>query len=223
MRKSNFLFLACIIGIYIFLPSILSGQGKIYLKNPSFEDKPRAGGQYSPPIKDWYDCGLQRFPEETPPDIHPVSSYAWQVSLKPYDGNTYLGLVVRYSATYESVSQKLDYPMAVGKCYSMSIFLARSNQYLSGTPRSNTTLENFTQPAILRIWGGNTFCEQVELMAESEPVVNTEWKQYDFQFHPSKYYTYITLEAYYTDSTKVAYNGHVLVDNCSPITVVECK
>ncbi|MEP6795374.1 MAG: hypothetical protein ABJB16_13675 [Saprospiraceae bacterium] len=211
----------CLSGILCF-SSFLNGQITISLDNPSFEDLPRAGTAYTPPIKDWYDCGSQ-FPEETPPDIHPVPEHAWDVSMQPYDGLTYLGLVVRYNNTYESVSQKLEHSLEEGKCYSFSAFLVRSGTYLSGTRRSMSKLENFISPAVLRIWGGNNACDRLELLGQSDPVDNTSWKEYNFVLQPKEDYTFITIEAYYSDSGIKAYNGHIMVDNLSSIVEMECK
>ena len=66
----------------------LPAQEIIKLQNPSFEDMPRKGVPGMPSIKGWHDCGLSKFPSESPPDIHPVVNNAWEVALEPYDGNT---------------------------------------------------------------------------------------------------------------------------------------
>ncbi|MEO6130368.1 MAG: hypothetical protein ABIQ02_00875, partial [Saprospiraceae bacterium] len=101
-----------IISFFLFcsLACALIAQEAVMLENPSFEDIPRAGGQSTAPIKGWHDCGLTKFHGETPPDIHPVPTSAWEVSKPAYDGNTYLGMVVRYNDTYESLSQALSSP-----------------------------------------------------------------------------------------------------------------
>ncbi|HZV69250.1 MAG TPA: hypothetical protein VFG10_06880 [Saprospiraceae bacterium] len=217
------------VGIFIILSGFLgninplSGQITIHLDNPSFEDTPRAGTPYTPAIKGWDDCGHFQFPAETPPDIHGEKSNAWSVALKPYDGETYLGLVVRYNGSYESVSQKLGKPMKKDSCYSFSAFMARSEAYKSATRRSNYALVSFISPAVLRIWGGNEACEQKELIGQSHPVENSGWKHYRFVLRPKENHTYITIEAYYANLTPVAYNGHILIDNLSPIVEIECK
>lgn len=213
-----FLCLSAIPGFNTFL----NGQITISLDNPSFEDVPRAGTWYTPSIKGWHDCGLSQFPGETPPDIHPLPTHAWKVSMQPYEGESYLGLVVRYNGTNESVSQELDHALKKEKCYSFSAFLARSDTYVSGTTRS-TQLENFISPAVLRIWGGNNACDRLELLGQSDPVDNTSWKEYNFVFQPKEDYTFITIEAYYSDPGITAYNGHIMVDNLSMIHEMECK
>jgi len=207
--------------LFCFSNEIL-GQDTIYLKNPSFEDIPRAGTGSTPPIKGWYDCGISRFPSETPPDIHPVSTPAWGVTTKPFDGQTYLGLVVRDNDSWESVSQELKTELIAEKCYSFSTFLCKSSPYQSRTKKSSDKLENFTTPAVFLIWGGTEFCDKSELLAESAPIDHAEWKNYSFEFWPSSDYKYITLEAFYKTPVPEAYNGHILIDNLSPIIEISC-
>jgi outer membrane protein OmpA-like peptidoglycan-associated protein len=219
MRYTQFLFSF----IFCFSFSLLvTGQEVITLENPSFEDYPRAGTSLTPSIKGWHDCGLTKFPGESPPDIHPVPENAWEVSKPAYDGETYLGMVVRYNDTYESLSQALSSPVIGGTCYTFSAFLSRSDQYKSGTTRSNSVLENFVRPAVLQIWGGNSFCDKAELLGESPAVANSDWKLFKFLFHPQQTHKYITIEAFYKTPILEAYNGHVLVDGLSDIVPVEC-
>ncbi|MBK9984963.1 MAG: hypothetical protein IPP15_21800 [Saprospiraceae bacterium] len=222
-RNLIFQFLFCVTGMQLLIAHTLSGQDTIYLDNPSFEDIPRAGTAYTPSIVGWNDCGHALFPGETPPDIHPVPAHAWDVSMQSFDGKTYLGLVVRYNGTYESVSQKLTQVLKKDKCYSFSAFLARSDSYRSGTMRSNAKLENFISPAVLRIWGGNKSCDLAELLGQSYPVDHANWKEYNFVLWPKEDYSFITIAAYFADDADAGYNGHVMVDNLSQITEMECK
>lgn len=231
----------------IFIGSLFC-QDTIYLKNPSFEDMPHRGGEISSqkipdlrkpssenipneaklkylPIKYWYDCGILDFPEETPPDIHPVLLAAWGVNMDPKEGKTFLGLVVRYNNTYEAISQKLRQKLKKNKCYTLSGYLARSDTYQSHTRRSlpGGQPENFNNPAQLRIWAGSKVWPKKELLVSSGPVSNIEWQLYEFTFSPSRNYTFFTLEAYYIADDVEKYNGNVLVDRLSPITQVKCK
>ncbi len=219
MRYTHFLFSFIVCFSFSLL---VAGQEVITLQNPSFEDMPRAGTAYTPAIKGWNDCGLSKFPGETPPDIHPVPSSAWEVSKPAYDGETYLGMVVRFNDTYESLSQALSSPVIGGTCYSFSAFLSRSDQYKSLTQRSNSVLENFVRPAVLQIWGGNSFCDKAELLGESPAIANSDWKLFKFLFHPQQTHKYITIEAFYKTPILEAYNGHVLVDGLSDIVPVDC-
>ena len=221
----------CFFKLFICIPILhfisivsLHSQDTIYLKNPSFEDMPRKGGMYSTFIMGWKDCGLQSFPGESPPDIHPVpEKSAWGVTMEPFDGHTYLGLVIRYNDTYESVSQELSRPLEEGKCYLFSALLAKSKIYKSGTRRSRGELENFAHPAILKIWGGDDFSSRGELLAETVPVDNNQWMIFDFNLSPDKNWTAITIEAFYDKATLQPYNGNIMVDNLSPIVEVECN
>jgi outer membrane protein OmpA-like peptidoglycan-associated protein len=197
-------------------------QEIIKLQNPSFEDTPRRGGEFSSPIKGWQDCGLTRFPGESPPDIHPVPATAWEVSKDSYDGSTYLGMVTRDNDSWESISQALPSPLMAGTCYSFSAFISKSERYKSRTKKSPDSLENFVRPSVLLIWGGEFFCDKAELLGESPSVSNNEWKVYNFLFQPRKTHKYITLEAFYKTPILESYNGHVLVDNLSDIVVVPC-
>lgn len=209
--------------VYICLfASIMVAAGQkdtVRLRNPSFEDNPRRGGETKTVIKDWFDCGSINFPQESPPDIHP-NGY-WENNLPASDKKTYLGMVVRDNNTYESVSQRLDTPLEAGKCYRLSVHLARAPRYVS---RSHMTHENanYTTPAVLRIWGGSGFCDDRELLAESEPVSNTNWQIYVLKFTPKSKIQSIILEAYYSKSTRTSYNGNLMVDGCSDIISIPC-
>ena len=209
-----------------------SQMNDIVLMNPSFEDSPRKGGRIES-INGWYDCGFILFPRESPPDIHPAK--AWGVDSEPYDGATYLGLVVRDNDSWESVSQKLALedgtltPMQGGHCYALSMAVLQSEKYISGSRyqylKNDNKLQtfNYNKPAIVRIWGGNSYCNKLELLASSGPIDNQEWKVLDFNFTPNQNYEFITLEAYYQTPVLVPYNGHVLIDGLSNISEVTCE
>ena len=199
---------------------MIAQEASILIENPSFEDRPRQGGVFrDATIAGWYDCGELKFRNETPPDIHPIN--AWRVTTPPSDGNTYLGLVVRDNDTWESIAQRLRKPLEAGQCYSFSIDLARSRYYISGS-RKTQSLENYTEPSVLRIWGGTGICGKQELLGVSVTVSNDEWRTYEFKFEPQRTVTYFTLEAFYQTPTLVPYNGHLLIDNASEITLIPC-
>ncbi len=192
----------------------------IALNNPSFEEIPhQGGGEMDVGIRGWFDCGQLQFPSETPPDIHPVN--AWKVTMPSSDGKTYLGMVVRDIDSWESVTQRLKQPLEEGKCYSFSIDLARSEFYESGS-RITQALENYTEPAVLRIWGGTGVCGRQELLGESVVVNNTSWQTYEFEFEPGRNVNYFTLEAFYEVPVLIPYNGHLLLDNASSINQIPC-
>ena len=202
--------------VMIFCSFDATGQYIIKLQNPSFEG---VIGQGQVPLG-WYNCGSD---QESPPDIHGLNERSlFGVSQKPYDGNTYIGLVVRDNNSWEAVGQKLTVPLQGGECYMMNMYLSRSNAYFS---ISRTTGQNqaFNAAAIVTIWGGYDNCNKAELLAQSSPIENLEWLDYQFLFEPSKTYTHIVIEAYFAGNAGVAYNGNVLIDDISPITVANCQ
>lgn len=195
----------------------------IYLKNPSFEGIPRAGGiSYSGvSAAGWIDCGEQMFPNETPPDIHPGNFF--RVEKAAQDGKTYIGLVARENESWESVSQLLSEPLQEGKCYSIDLYLSRSDKYVNTQPRSETDeVKSQGNPLVLRIYGGLRPCEKKQLLAESPLVSNTDWKNFSFNFEAAANTYYITFEAFYKTPVLLPYNGNLLIDNISPIRRIAC-
>lgn len=206
--------------IFIFCVSVLLGQSDtINLRNGSFEDTPKRGGEALEGIAGWFDCGRINFPIETPPDIHPNGF--WENNLPASDRETYLGMVVRDNGTYESVSQRLDASLEPGKCYSFTIHLAKAEKYISKT-RTTGQEANYTTPIVLRIWGGSGFCNEKELLAESDPVTNTSWQINAFEFKPKNTVRSLTFEAYYKTPILIPYNGNILVDGASEIIRIPC-
>ncbi len=215
--------MARIILVYICLVvNTWSADGQkdtVRLRNPSFEDTPRRGGDARNVIKDWFDCGSINFPLESPPDIHP-NGY-WENNLAASDKKTYLGLVVRDNNTWEAVSQRLDSQLEAGKCYRLTVHLARAPRYVSKSQMTNENA-NYTTPAVLRIWGGSGFCDDRELLAESDAVDNASWQIYILEIKPKANVRSITLEAYYKTPTLMPYNGNVLVDGLSDFIRIPC-
>ncbi len=194
------------------LPSICaqSQDSIIRLRNPSFEDYP----QDSKTPRLWTNCGSLR---ESPPDVQPC---CWSVSLAPNHGRTYLGLVVRETGTYECVSQKLSASLEAFQCYSFSLYLCRSQRYISKIAGKDDQI-NFETPVLLKIWGGNESCEKFELLANTAPVEEYLWQEYQFYLEPTSEIDCLILEAYPAKGDPV--NGHLLLDNCSNIMKVNCR
>ncbi len=209
-----------LIGVLLTLNLWGQYDDEIVLNNPSFEEIPHKGGGASDlGIRGWYDCGEIQFPRETAPDIHPIN--AWDVEMPSSDGRTYLGMVVRDNDSWESVSQRMKQPLEEGKCYRFSVDLARSIYYVSGS-RVTQQLENYTEPAVLRIWGGTGVCGRQELLGESTVIDNNAWETFEFEFEPGRNVNYFTLEAFYEVPVLIPYNGHVLLDNATTIEQIPC-
>ena len=226
-----------VVGALLATDVVWSQARIIHLKNPSFEGIPQQGMYARFNLSGWIDCG---FSQETPPDVHGSNTNYFDVNKKPFHGNTFLGMVVRSTNTWERVSQRLEAPLLKGQCYKFTIYLARASRYVSGINedrlqryRNRARLKevrrtfgraeyDFTNPVILRIWGGNGYCVQKELLAESQPIINTDWKKYEFYFKPKFNHQYIELEAFYELPLIQFYNGNVLLDNASDIVPVPC-
>jgi len=208
--------------LLLFFSIGLSAQSDtISIKNGSFEDEPRAGAYDDVPIESWFDCGAKQFPRESAPDIHPIDF--WQVTLPANKGETYLGIVARDNESWESVSQRLTKTMMKDKCYQLSVDLARSASYLSGSRTRNDDVKlQYTKPAILNIWGANEYCSKRELLATSKPIDNTDWVTYDFELIPFEDLNIITLEVHYADDSEFPYNGHILIDGLSDLIGTSC-
>ncbi len=190
-------------------------EGAIFLTNPSFEDLP----QHSKPPRGWYDCG---FAGESPPDVQPSGEFG---VVKPaHGGQSYLGMVVRDNDTWEAISQRLSTPLKKGQCYSFSIFLARSNLYISFSrlPGNSDKEANYITPAKLRIYGGFDYCDKRYMMGETNLIVNERWIEFNFKFEPLDDYTHLIFEAFYKTPTLFPYNGNILMDEASAIKPIPC-
>lgn len=195
------------------LPFLLLAQKEIPLNNASFEDAPTAGKT----PQGWYNCGA---PEETPPDIQPG---AFGVTKAPNHGKTYVGLVVRDNETNEAIGQRLTRPLEANECYEFSVDLCRSETYIS-LSRTTGEMVNYATPVVLRIWGGNGYCDKGEMLYETNVITTTRWLTYTFRLHPKRgNHSYLTIEAYYKTPTLFPYNGNVLLDNATPIRQIDCN
>ncbi|MBK8554546.1 MAG: hypothetical protein IPL65_01675 [Lewinellaceae bacterium] len=188
-----------VLGFFSFqLANPVQGQqpesGKIRFYNASFEDTPRASAA---------PAGWRSWTLGSTPDIMPG---AWGVQCKPQDGTSCLALVTREDGTTEDVSQVLSSPLKKDSCYTFTLYLANSPEYVG-----------FNLPVRLRVWGSAQPGKKEVLLASSPLVDNKEWRLYKFQFVPSRDLRSITFEAYYAPGTLFKYRGNILLDHCSPI------
>lgn len=171
------------------------------------------------PIPKWTDCG---FKNETPPDLHGTNTGHFNVYGNPYEGVSFLGMVVRFNDTWERVSQKLSSPLRAGKCYKFSIYLSRNLYYKSATKESRDVEQSFAKPCVLRLFGGNGYCSTKEMLGESIPVSNTDWRRYDFILKPKQDWEYFELQAFFKTPVLFPYNGNLLLDAASDIVEIPC-
>ena len=190
--------------------ALLSAQEeRLHLQNPSFELDQRACCVV-PAF--WYDLGEEL---ETPPDIQPG---AYDVELKAWHGEKYVSLVVRDNGTREGIGQTLQGgALRQGERYVFSLLLARSSIFNS-LSRVRQMPVSFVRAAAVRISAYDPETQMRETLIETPIVAHTDWRQYDLEISPrERDYTDIWIEAIHEPEAKEYYNGHVLVDNISPI------
>lgn len=103
-----------------------------------------------PAVKCQMGGGIQGHVTESPPDIQPAldndDTPLFKVTKESTNGNTYVGMVVRSNETNERIGQRLMSPLMAGTCYQFSIYLAKSERYLSGTKSNSVLLEEYITP-----------------------------------------------------------------------------
>lgn len=189
----------------------------IHFANPSFEGKPHRGHGRTPESlpKGIYDC-------ENGVSIPDILPGAFEKNLKPEapdHGKTYLGMVTREDNTHESVSQKISKKIVAGSCYSFSVSLASSNDYLNSGDLQYGTQYNL--PAILKIYGGDDYCEKIELLWTSPTNIRRWWQVHTVDFLAGEDYSHLTFEANYLLPDLIL-PGNILLDNLSPIFEKNC-
>lgn len=188
--------------IVILVLLTVGAQAQIRLNNASFEAPPKDATV--PP--GWKGCGLYSTPDIMPGD-NEYGQPIWDVTHRPTDGATYMGLITREDNTWEYVSQRLNKPTKNRHCYMFSLDLACSPFYAG-----------YNTPIRLRIWLSNEQCEKSELIVETPTIKHYEWKNYQFVFSTERGYTHIIFEATYADGSVYPYRGNILIDNVSLIT-----
>jgi outer membrane protein OmpA-like peptidoglycan-associated protein len=189
------------------LPAFGQKTVTIKLDNPSFEDYP--GAAHTP--QGWFDCG---FAGESAPDVQPSGTFS--VNKPAFHGSTYIGMVVRDNNTWEAIGQRLKSPLLKGVTYTFSLYAARSELYMSKSQLTGKDA-NYITPATVRIWAGSGYCSKEEMLDETEPVSEGNWKKFTFKFTPKMTLSYFMIEGFYKVPTLFPYNGNVLIDNASDI------
>ncbi|MCW5924271.1 MAG: hypothetical protein KIS77_18255 [Saprospiraceae bacterium] len=166
----------------------------------------------------WRVCEVEG---ETPPDLQPG---LFGCKLAPADGKSYLGMVTRDNFTFEAVAQQLSSPLDSGVCYTFSVQLASSPEYLSYT-RLTAEPANYNGPTILRLWGGFDYCDGLVLLCDSPPIAHRDWKKYRFvmRHFQAKPITHLVFQAYYPPGMRCTPSlGNLLLDDVSDIMQTDC-
>mgnify|MGYP001017147847 CR=1 FL=1 len=166
----------------------------IQLFNSSFEGEPNDA---ITPIG-WLGCE-----DGTTPDIMPGP---WGVYLPAYQGQSYMGLIVRKNGTWECVGQRLTQSMRAGSCMFFKIKLAHALTY-----------NGYNKSCILRVWGGSERCDKKQKLYESPVINHADWRSYTIRFKPKQDMDFLIFEAFFDKRNGVTYNGNLLLDDISVI------
>lgn len=192
MQINYFCYMRYFISFLIMMLYCVDLHSQYIIQNPSFEDKPKA----STLPRSWNTCN-----KGSTPDILPGP---WGVEKKAIDGNTFLGLITREDGSYESIGQKLVKPLRANECYTLSVYLSRSNNYTG-----------YNLPLRIRLWGGKTYCGKDQLLAESKAITHTNWVKYEFQIYTKINVHFLLIEACLAPGISTPYKGNILIDNLS--------
>jgi hypothetical protein len=193
----------------LFSVIIFSQNQVIRFQNPSFEGTTK-GSEI--PVK-WENSGSLA---ESPPDTQPGF---YGCDLAPFHGKKYLGMVVRDNVTREAVGQKLKDTLKAGTAYAFDVTLAKSDTYMSSSAITMQKL-NYNKPCVLKIWLGDQYRYQLQLIYKSPLIDHSEWKKYHVEFLVKNSCKYVTFELDFKDGS-TAYCGNMLIDDLSDIIVVE--
>jgi len=204
--------------VFTIIVSHIFGQNQINLSNPSFE---AYGVNTDNKLEGWNTC---LFADYSPPDVHSRGDFKWSNITPAYSGDSYLGLVVRPDSTGENISQQLVSPLIKNRYYSFKIHLAKPERYVShirtsGDSKLNEQLSessvSFANAVKLQVWGFHETCDPGEMLYETQPIDNIEWKAYAINFKATADFQYIAFIPVYAQDR--AYAGCILLDESSPI------
>ncbi len=209
---SGYYKLSCLTLVWLAFPSFLPGQARpIFFDNPGFEDKP---ARSSPP-KGWYTCGLAGY---SPPDVQPIPDFGPQ--LAPFEGQSYVGMVVRDDYSWECLGQELPVPLMPGQAYVLQVQLAKPEAYRNFSISTGEP-SNYTQPVSLLLWGAYRPGDREALLRQSPPIQDGNWRRYSLKFQVQEPFTHLMLEAYFINDEVEPYNGSLLMDDLSHIVPLD--
>ncbi len=202
MKYAFKIFLLLLFTVSISELSVLHAQ---YLINPSCEGEVR--DNIPPPA--WDPCGFGSSPD-TPPGII-------DIFLEAQDGNTYMSLRTRaanpsldpeWQGTLDKSATPLLIPFHANHCYSFVAALATDGEvdfYQEEEPLP-------TEPVKFQVYGYTDTCEDADILAETEEILNDSWADYELFIVPDLTYTGIVLQSYYLTEGNT-YHGITLVDD----------
>lgn len=198
-------------------------ENVVYIKNKSFENNPRRfekyrnvpGGQESDasPPKFWDNC-------EDPWSIYQFDGNRYRYGnnpLQPFDGAFYVGIATNGNGTKGILSQKLSKALEPQNQYRLSFYVAHANSFYHmgdfQTPPKVTE-----DVGVLKVWGSNDGCELEELLFQSHPIRNKDWRKLEMTFSPENEFAFIVFELSKLEENE---NGtNILLDKISDIQIL---
>lgn len=189
------------------------------LKNPSFEEEQERVVEEAPNVlvntkklSGWVDmsacknCGITHEPSEQ-----------LRSKMKAKSGKRFVGLHVYEEGGYERLAQDLAYPLQKDSTYQFAVSAAKAKKYRS------PYITGASAPVILRVVGIDPLKGKSEILGQTPPIEHDFWYEYKFMLTPKNGdYDYLVLEAFFSKQEKNKYyNGHVLLDDCSPILEIK--
>lgn len=167
-------------------------------------------------IPHWQNEGIQG---ATPPDLHILNQNKWGVTQTPADGEKYVGLVTRFHESYEGISQKLKRALHEHQEYMFTLQVCTFAEY---EMQEAPIPEGNQQPIVLRVWGKYSKREmEWQELFTSSPIQNIDWEKLTVSFMPVSQIDHIKIGAYWEEGVLFPHNGNILIDDLSPIYLLE--
>jgi hypothetical protein len=167
-------------------------------------------------LTEWRNCG---FKGESPFDVHPNGLFG--VNVLAYEGEHFVGMVVRDNGTWETMGQKLNTQLRGDTCYALSFYAMCSPIYQSYSRKTGEPV-NFNQPVRLRVWGGSKMCQTTDLLTVTQPITHRYWSAHTIYFKPQRKTRFLRFDVFYTEGVSF-YNGNILIDKFSDIKPCSCN
>jgi len=197
----------------------------LFVRNSSFEVQNNEVNFPEFDSKFWYDCGAEEFPQETPPEIRNAESGMWGFSSKATEGNNYILMVTRRNGSKESISQRLNTRLKKNSCYEFYLDLKTAESFWSGSRDHMGDVDDlqlsYTDEACLHISLSNYLCNENQVIFESEPVENINWKSNKVLFKAEENFKFIKFSADQCGYNDIG-NGNLLLDNINNFREVKC-
>lgn len=171
-----------------------------------------------PPLEDkqiygWLGCyGTHGAPAEL---LHRAGSWLG-TDTRPAAGDGMIGLGLYDQGQRSFVVQLLPRPLEPGATYRLSVQSRVPNQWPKSF-RMNTNAASFMHWPHLGVYLGSEFCESLERVALTEPIINYDWLTYEIVFTvpPGRSRTFLALGPEYDPNSPEYYNAYLLIDEVS--------